>query len=212
MDRVSKITPKTTKLLTVLAASCLISLPLLSACTNNPFNPAAELRIMDVRSSLSGEGRFAGIRQSAETSGGNSFTLYTYSDPVIKIQNREGLPPVNFTRFTSRITLADGTRLPLKEVPLSKGMLEGEEVEIQFPILSADTDIRNVVYPGNNAPRVQDGIVDVTLYGRDLNGHDVNVSFTTTLRFESLIYTSGLDTPQPDAPSRETEPNNTGGQ
>lgn len=176
--------------------AALLSTALLAACSNNPFNPAAELRIMDVRSTLSDEGRFAGIRQSSERQGENSFILYTYSDPVVMLENRDGLPPVDFKRFTSRITLADGTRLPLKEYPLSKGMQEGEQTEIQFPILSADTDIRNVVYPGNNAPRVQDGTAEVTLYGTDLNGHDVQVSFSTSLRFESLVFTSGLDIPR----------------
>ncbi|MBF2053551.1 MAG: hypothetical protein IGS03_08815 [Candidatus Sericytochromatia bacterium] len=172
-----------------------MSTVLLTACSNNPFNPAAELRIMDVRSTLSGEGRFAGIRQSAERQGENSFILYSYSDPVVMIENRDGLPPVDFKRFTAQITLSDGTRLPLKEYPLSKGMQEGGQTEIQFPILSADTDIRNVVYPGNNAPRVQDGTAEVTLYGTDLNGHNVQVSFTTALRFESLVFRGGLEVP-----------------
>lgn len=189
----------------------LLGISLLAGCSNNPFNPAAELRVMDVRSTLSEEGRFAGIRQSSEKEGEQSYILYTYSDPVVLLENREGLPSVNFNRFTSRISLSDGTRLPLKEYPLSKGMLDGEQTEIQFPILSADTDVRNVVYPGNNAPRVQDGVAEVTLYGTDLNGHKIELSFSTSLRFESLVFSSGLDVPRETQPNTDT-PNTPGGQ
>ena len=169
-----------------------------SACSNNPFFPHAEIRILDVSSSE--EGRFVGIRQSADVENGIPVTLYSYVEPVLKIENQVGLPPVNFERFTSEITLSDGTQLPIKDFPLSKGMVESQELEIQFPIMSVDRDIQNVVFPGNNAPRVSDGIARVTLHGTDLNGNSISVPFTVPLRFESVIYPD-TNTPPIAAPS-----------
>ncbi len=179
-----------------------------SGCTtlNNPFNPSAEVNILDVKTSE--EGRFAGIRQTLSQENGQAFILYTFVDPVLTIQNRPGFPAVKFTRFTSSIRLADGTALPQKEYSLSKFLpalppstggaatatvLTG--VDIQMPILSSDSDIRNVVYPGNNAPRTESGSADVVLFGQDLNGHEIEVPFTTNLRFETLVFNNSGDIP-----------------
>lgn len=178
------------------------------ACTNNPFNPSAELRILDVKSTLASEGRFVGIRQSASTENGNSFILYTYADPVVTLENRDGLPSVDFKSFTVKISLSDGTTLPLKEYPLSQATVAGETTEVKFPILSIDTDVRNVVYPGNNAPRVADGSAEVNLKGIDTNGNDVTVDFSVPLRFESLIFSDGVT---PAEPSPTPSPSSTTG-
>lgn len=186
---------------------------------NNPFNPSAELRVLDVKAAeqegdQGGLGGFVGIRQSASTADGVSFTLYTYTDPIVTLQNREGLPDVDLETFSVEVKLSDGTNLPAKVYPLSKAVIAGEETDVQFPILSIDTDVRDVVYPGNNAPRVNDGIAKVQLNGVDTNGHDIKVNFNVPLRFESLIYPT-TQTPPELAPSPSPSPspsaNTTGG-
>jgi hypothetical protein len=169
-----------------------------SACyqdgfVQNPFVPRAELRILDVNSSE--EGRFVGIRQSSQQEGLNTFIVYTYAEPIVRIEARAGFPVVNFKRFTSRVTLSDGTVIPTKEYPLSIGMLSSATdatiiSEVRFPILSADRDIQNVVYPGNNAPRVLDGRAEIVLYGRDANGYDVQIPLSVPLAFESLVFSN----------------------
>lgn len=194
------------------AASALLLGGTISACTNNPFNPSADMRVMEVKSSLSGEGRFIGIRQSASTEKGVSFTLYTYSDPVVILKNRDGLPSVDFKSFTVKVTLSDGTIMPLKEYPLSKASVDAANLEIQFPILSIDTDIRNVVYPGNNAPRVGDGFADVALKGTDTNGNPIRIDFSVPLRFESLIYSDSQTPPELSPTPNPETPNTDGGQ
>jgi len=167
---------------------------------------------MDVTSSI--EGRFIGIRQSAETQGTQSFIIYTYSEPVVKIQVLDGFPAVNFNRFTANITLADGTVMPQKDYPLSKGTgqnlapvpgqpvvaLPPQELDIQFPILSSDRDLQSVVFPGNNAPRVRDGRAEIVLFGKDLNGNDIQVPLSVPLAFESTVFSDSI-TPPTAAPS-----------
>lgn len=195
-------------MLGAVAFACL-SLGTLVACDNNPFFPKAEPRIVDVKSSQAG--RFVGIRQSLSSENGNKFVLYTYSEPVVTIDQDPGYPLVNFKRFSARITLADGTVLPTKEFPLSKGMVEGAQtLEMQFPIMGVDSDLQNVVYAGNNAPRVRDGVADVTVYGTDLNGNNIEVSFSVPLRFESLIFSESVVPPAlgPSvSPSAQSSPN-----
>lgn len=194
-------------MLGAVAFACL-SLGTVVACNgvDNPFNPPAKPRIIDVKSSE--EGRFVGIRQSISEENGAKFILYSYSEPVVTIEQDAGRPLVNFKRFSANITLSDGTTLPLKEFPLSKGMVEGQKLEIQFPIMGVDRDLQNVVYAGNNAPRVSDGVADVKLFGTDLNGHNIEVAFSVPLRFESIVFP---DSPVPPtlAPSASPSSNST---
>ncbi len=173
---------------------------------NNPFNPRAELRILDIKGSGE-EGEFIGIRQSAETEGENTFTLYTYTNPVTTIELLPGYPTVNFTGFRSRVTLADGTVLPVKDYTLTKGMPEdANQIDIQFPILTQDDNIRDTVYVANNAPRVSSGSAEVELFAKDINGHSIVIPFTVPLSFSSVIYSSGNDIPEL-APSASPNPN-----
>ena len=186
--------------LSTVAFACL-SLSSFVACANNPFVPKAEVRILDVASTVTG--RFVGIRQTASTENGRSFLLYTYSEPKVSIEKLPGYPEVNFNRFSVKVTLSDGTVMPEKDYPLSKGTINAETVEIQFPIMSIDTDLQRVVFPGNNAPRVGDGIADVTIYGVDTNGHSISVPFSVPLRFESLVFS---DSPVPSGPASTAPP------
>lgn len=180
----------------------------ISACSNNPFNPHSELRILDVASNETG--RFAGIRQSVAEENGRSVIIYTYAEPVVKIENRAGFPGVNFSRFSAKISLADGTVLPTKEYPLTKGINAGTTSDVQLSIMSADRDLQNVVYPGNNAPRVRDGRAEVVVFGTDLNGNNVEVPFSVPLSFESTVFsdspippTAPTATPSPEQPQED---------
>ena len=157
-----------------------------SACSNNPFIPHAEPRVVEVKSSQGEE--FVGIKQSLGEENGVPFILYTYIEPVVRLENSAGFPEVNFKRFSSRVTLADGTTLPTKEFSLIKVLPSGGNADIQFPIMSVDSDIQNVVYPGNNAPRVKDGVIDIILFGTDLNGYEIQVPVTVSLKFQSLVF------------------------
>lgn len=221
-----------------LSAAVLLALTPLSSCgdlsnLNNPFNPRAELRIVDIKGSAqegAGLDSFIGIRQSAGQEGGQSFTLYTYTDPVITLELIQGFPLVNFTGFRSKVKLSDGTELPVKEFSLSKGFPRASDagaaapiagggaagvpipvvittqVDIQFPILSSDNNIRETVYVGNNAPRVSQGTAEVELFGKDENGHEIIVPFTVPLNFSSILYDSSGSIPVL-APSASPDPN-----
>lgn len=195
---------RTFRLLSSVATAGLILTTAGCSHLNNPFNPSAEINVLNIKTSE--DGRFAGIRQSLVQEDGGAAILYSYVDPVLTLQLRPGFPAVRFTRFTSQIRLADGTELPAKEYPLSKflpaipagdgiAVVTSADVDIQMPIISSDTDIRNVVYPGNNAPRVESGSADVVLFGQDTNGHDIEVPFTTNLNFETLVFGSSGDIP-----------------
>lgn len=217
-----------------LSAAVLLALTPLSSCgdlsnLNNPFNPRAELRIIDIKGSGEGESgldSFIGIRQSAGQEDGQSFTLYTYTDPIITLELIQGFPLVNFTGFRSTVKLADGTELPEKTFNLSKGfprvaappalsppadagvpipVVVTTQVDIQFPILSSDNNIRETVYVGNNAPRVSQGVAEVELFGKDENGHEIVVPFTVPLNFSSILYDSSGSIPIL-APSASPDP------
>lgn len=84
------------------------------------------------------------------------------------------------------------------------------QVDVQFPILSSDTDIRETVYVGNNAPRVTRGVADVELFGKDENGYDITIPISVPLSFSSLIYDASGSIPvlAPSAsPAPSTSPN-----
>lgn len=180
-----------------------------SACTSYgnfqaPWNPTAELRILDVQSSVSD--RFVGIRQSTETVNNQPVIVYSYVEPVVKLELLPGYPDVNFSRFSSKITLSDGTQLPTKEYPLSKGTSGSGTLSIQFPIMSADHDLQNVVFPGNNAPRVRDGVASLILYGKDTNGNNIQVPLTVPLSFESLVFSDSPLPPTAPTPTPSPSP------
>ena len=55
---------------------------------------------------------------------------------------------------------------------------------------------------------VSDGVVDVKLFGVDMNGHDIELPFSVPLRFESIVFP---DSPIPPtlAPSASPSSNST---
>lgn len=172
------------------------------ACTsiNNPFVPAAELSVVEVKAGgTTGQaGSLIGIRQSLTQVDGVSAILYTYTEPVVTIENKPLLPRVHFYKFQIEYQLADGTVLPVKEYPLSKSSTNAALLlDIQFQVLSVDTDLRNVVYPGNRAPRVSDGTAKLKLFGKDVNGYEHTLSTNFSLKFESLVFSENSEIPVP---------------
>jgi len=169
-----------------------------------------------------------GIRQSL--SDDKTVIVYTFVDPVLTVQNRAGFPAVKFTRLTSSIRLADGTQLPKKDVPLNEFLAQAPPLlpgappvpaqpfvpgaavaplsgtaYLQMPILSGDNDIRNVVYPGNNAPRAESGTAEIVIFGEDFNGNNIEIPITINLKFETLVFNSSGDIPVA-APSPDPTP------
>jgi len=184
------------------------------ACTsiNNPFVPAAELTITEVKAGGSAgasaaTGSLIGIRQSIAQVDGIPAILYTYTEPVITVENKPLLPRVRFYKFQIEYTLADGTVLPVKEYPINRSTTAAAlNLDIQFDVLSVDTDLRSVVYPGNRAPRVSDGNAKLTLYGKDLNGYEHTIATHFSLKFESLAFSENSEIPVP-VPSVSPSPN-----
>jgi hypothetical protein len=171
------------------------------ACSsiNNPIHPAAEVRIVDVKP-VPGTiaGAQIGIRQSTTTVDGNNAILYTYTEPIVTVENKPLLPRVNFYKFQIEYRLGDGTNLPAKEFPLNKTMsATGLSLDIQFSVLSVDNDLRGVVYPGNRAPRVGDGMAYLKLFGKDDNGYEVVLNTTFPLSFESVVFSESTEIPLP---------------
>jgi hypothetical protein len=199
--------------LPVLSSLVLIAL---SACSsfNNPFHPWAELMIIEVRAGgnaaagggeAAASGSLVGIRQSLSNTDGTPFILYTYTEPSVIIENKPALPRVSFYKFQIEYHLSDGTVLPLKEYPLSTVMPATGRVTIPFNVMSADNDLRSVVYPGNRAPRVSDGQAYLTLFGRDMNGYETKLKTSFPLKFESLIFSENDEIPVP-VPSASSSP------
>ncbi len=173
------------------------------ACSsiNNPFVPAAELSIAEVKAGGAAAGQtgsLIGIRQSISQVDGVPAILYTYTEPVVTLENKPLLPRVNFYKFQIEYRLADGTVLPVKEYPLNKSMLANAlSVDIQFNVLSIDTDLRGVVYPGNRAPRVSDGTAKLKIFGKDTNGYEHTLNADFSLKFESLAFSENSEIPVP---------------
>jgi hypothetical protein len=206
------------RLSTLTLASLLLFSTAACGSLNNPFNPAAELQVVDVVSSSSG--KLIGIEQSATTQNNNSIIVYTYFEPVVTIRNKPLLPNVVFSRYKVKITLSDGTTLPEREFPISKASVPagtggggaqqvGTTVQVQFSLLSATDDVRSTVYPGNRAPRSRDGLAEVVMYGRDSNGNPHELPFSFPLNFSSLVFSDSQSIPVPapsDSPAPEASP------
>ncbi len=173
-----------------------------TACStiNNPFVPAAELSVVEVKAGAAAgqTGSLIGIRQSVSQVEGVPAILYTYTEPVVTIENKPLLPRVRFYKFQIEYQLADGTVLPVKEYPLSRSTADSALLlDIQFQVLSIDTDLRSVVYPGNRAPRVSDGTAKLKIFGKDVNGYEHTLSTNFSIKFESLVFSENSEIPVP---------------
>lgn len=174
---------------------------------NNPFNPSAQIRVVDIaaeaNASLSGTlfGR-VGIAQKVTgedqvTTGAISTrkVTYNYSNPVISIQNQSGLPGVTFTKGVVRYRLSD-IELPLKEFPinLTVGITQNAAAaatqttvteQLTVPMLNIDDDVRKAIFPGDSLPAVEEGLAELVLFGKDFNGNEIKVEVPIPLRFST---------------------------
>jgi len=165
----------------------------MAGCSNNPFYPHAQVIVTKI-SSLD-EKAGSGIVQTFSTTGSTATTttstttpifkvVYTYNNPVIKLENTKGLPRVIYNKAISIYTI-EGKTLPPKETTLTITLLSGGTFDGTIPILDNDADVRNSVYPGDSPVKMAQGSVDVTLVGRDDNGYEIRTSFFTNLKFTS---------------------------
>lgn len=156
----------------------------LAGCSNNPFYPHADVIITKI-SSLD-EKKGAGIEQKFSTTStkGMIRVEYTYSNPIVKLENRKGLPRVIFNKAISVYNI-EGTTLPQKETTLTITLLAGGTFEGTIPILDNDADLRNAVFPGDSPVKMSQGSAEITLVGKDDNGWEIKTSFFSNLKFTS---------------------------
>jgi hypothetical protein len=190
-----------TSLPILVLSALLLSAGVACSSINNPFVPAAELSVVEVKAGTAASGQtgsLIGIRQSVSQVDGVPAILYTYTEPVVTVENKPLLPRVHFYKFQIEYQLADGTVLPVKEYPLSKSTANAALLlDIQFQVLSVDTDLRSVVYPGNRAPRVTDGTAKLKIFGKDINGYEHTLSTNFSIKFESLVFNENSEIPVP---------------
>lgn len=203
------------KVIPLMALSGLLSYALVSCGPYNPFWPGADLKVMNVTTTSAPNG-VAGIEQDIDNST-NSPTgrvvTYTYYEPAVQIQNEAFGPTVNFTTMDVAITLTDGTVLPTKEYPINARIDDRNNppalgannsrrlTSFTLPILSANPDLRAVVYPGNNAPRVENGTASIVIRAIDDNGYNHELNFDVPLQFTSSAFVNNLVPPATPTPT-----------
>lgn len=188
----------------------------LFACTNNPFNPAAKLRIISVGSSdanatsTSNTGQPIGITQTFTVTGELTTVKYTFAEPLITYENKPLLPRVNFTKTIVSYTLAGGLNVPPREFQINANskapLITGGATttapvseQLLLKILSTNSDILATVYPADSVNRITEGKADIILVGKDDNGYTVTLEVAVPLIFSSTgsVPTTPLPTPTP---------------
>ena len=159
-----------------------IALTLLAmGCSNNPFYPKAEAVITNISSADDKKG--AGIEQKYSAKTKDLIRAdYTYYNPKIKLENRKGLPRIIFDKAYVIYNI-DGIETPLKTVKLTITVMGGSTFEGTLPILDSDSDLRNIVYPGDSPAKVTEGSAEIVLSGKDDNGYNIETGFYTPLKF-----------------------------
>lgn len=156
------------------------------ACTNNPFNPRAEVTVLTVKgpsgSDVVGQLNFPGIQRLLKKTG----AFFTYFEPLVKLKNGDAMPQVVFTHAIATISIGQ-VSLPPKKIPLTVTLPKGGELESTVPILSYDDDVISAVYPDDSTSVTEEGGAVVNLIGKDKNGNEVSVEFATNLRFSNRV-------------------------
>lgn len=156
------------------------------SCTNNPFNPRAEVTVTSVEggegSDVDNQLSFPGIQRLLKKTG----PYFTYFEPKVKLKNGDSMPQVIFDQAVVKVTIGQ-IELPPKKVPVTLTLPKGGELETEVKILSYDDDVREAVYPNASASVTEEGGAVINLIGKDRNGNEVSVSFATNLRFSNRI-------------------------
>jgi len=160
------------------------------ACTNNPFNPRAELTVTEVSpptatgtatvmpAAFSG---MIGIAMDLST----SVPAFIFADPQVTIQNGDKQPEAYLNEAVINVTLGN-TQLPTKRFPLNIVVPKGGKFTGLVPFLRGDPDVRNAVFPNGTPTLGTQGMAAVTLVGRDKNGNETSVNFTAPLSFTTI--------------------------
>jgi hypothetical protein len=187
-------------------ATALLLLPL--ACTNNPFNPKAELVVTRVESPPGvTNASFMGMIGIAMDQTKPNEPLFIYADPSVTIQNGLQMPEAYIQEAIIEATIGQ-VKLPTKRFPMTVAVPRGGAVTTLVPFLRGDPDFRNAAFPNQTANMIE-GMAQVTLTGKDRNGNEISASFSTALSFATF------NIPLPSAPPiplPTTQPSPTAGQ
>ena len=166
----------------ILAA--LLAIPL--ACTNNSFNPGAQLVVTSVLPPTTTTTSVAFINVIGialdQTTTPPSFL---YADPQITIQNGSKLPEAYLDTAMITVTLGQ-IQLPTKQFPVTIVVPKGGLFTGSVPFLRGDPDVRNAVFPNGTPNKGAEGKASVTLMGKDKNGNEVSTAFVTPLSFVTV--------------------------
>lgn len=165
-------------------AAALLLLPMPLACTNNPFNPKAELVVQKVEPPQALAAAFTGLIGIGMDLTKPTEPLFLYGDPTVTIQNGPKNPEAYITEAVIEATIGQ-TKLPTKRFPLTIAVPKGGSVTTIVPFLRGDPDFRNAAFPNQTANSVE-GMAFVTLMGKDRNGNEVSAPFSTSLSFVTI--------------------------
>jgi hypothetical protein len=165
-------------------AALLLVLPMPLACTNNPFNPKAELVVTKVEPPSGMPLNFSGMVGIAMDQTKPSEPLFLYADPSVTVQNGLKQPEAYLNEAIIEATIGQ-TKLPTKRFPITMSVPKGGTVTATIPFLRGDPDIRNAAFP-NQTPNLVEGLATVTLMGKDRNGNEVSAAFSTALSFTTI--------------------------
>jgi hypothetical protein len=176
-------------------AAALLLLPMPLACTNNPFNPRAELVVTKVEPPTGMPTTFTGMVGIALDQTKPQEPLFLYADPTVTIQNGPKQPESYLTEAIIEATIGQ-TKLPTKRFPITIAVPKGGTVTAIVPFLRGDPDYRNAAFPNQTANAIE-GMALVTLMGKDRNGNEVSAGFSTALSFTTLNIPAPIATPTP---------------
>jgi hypothetical protein len=165
-------------------AAALLLLPMPLACTNNPFNPKAELVVQKVEPPAALAASFTGLIGIGMDLTKPNEPLFLYGDPSVTIQNGSKMPEANLTEAIIEATIGQ-TKLPTKRFPITISVPKGGSVTTIVPFLRGDPDFRNAAFPNQSANSIE-GMAYVTLMGKDRNGNEVSAPFSTALSFVTI--------------------------
>lgn len=177
---------------------------------NNPFLPKAELSITDIKAGkVTGGGAGAkgvGVYQSFKKAEASTFLIanYTYVDPEVTIENKQGLPRVIFKQLIVEHTIK-GKKLPAVVYPITITIPTGTKFTTNIPLLSNSEDIISTVFPNHTFNAVNNGFSEATLLGLDDNGYLASIKFSTPTTFETDPTNTGSPETQP-TPKPTDEP------
>jgi len=185
-----------------LTLALVASATVLTSCDNNPFLPQADLTILSIQSLDKDKG--VGIVQSFKKAGETNVQVtYKYNEPILKIENKTGLPRVTFKEMIINFTVGN-QKLPTVRRKMLVTVPNGGTYDGTVSILAQAEDVIYSVYPNDSMADISSGQADVVLIGLDENGNTILLPFTT-----SLVFTTEAPDFDVNAVLNKTASNNT---